>query len=170
MFYEYLVKTNKEAFLQKVKDISAKLGIDPDWLMIVMKMESGINEKAVNPDGGATGLIQFMPVTAASMGTSTSELLEMSNTDQLDYVYQYFKPYAGKLKSVTDLYIVTFFPVALGKPDNYVLQTSRTSAAQIARQNPIFDLNNDQAITLGEFKQSVLSRMPNEVIDYLKKN
>ena len=164
MVYEYLVKSNKAAFLAKVTEISAKLGINPNWLMIVMKMESGINPQAYNSNGGATGLYQFMPQTAAGLGTSTGALIAMDNVTQLDYVYKYLKPYAGRLFSVTDLYMVTFFPAALGKPDNYVLQTSSLSAGLIARANPVFDLNGDQAITVGEFKQSVTSRLPSEAL------
>lgn len=170
MVYEYLVKSNQAAFLAKVKEIAAKLGINPDWLMIVMKMESGINPQAYNANGGATGLIQFMPSTAAGLGTSTGALIAMDNVAQLDYVYKYFKPYAGRLFSVTDLYMVTFFPVALGKPDSYILQTSTLHADTIARANPVFDLNKDQSITVGEFKQSIIKRLPNEAIEFLKKN
>ena len=181
MVYEYLVKSNKAAFLAKVADIAAKLGIDPNWLMIVMKMESGINPAAYNKNGGATGLIQFMPATAAGLGTSTGALIAMDNVTQLDYVYKYYRPYAGRLFSVTDLYIVTFFPVALGKPDSYVLQTSSLSAGLIAAANPVFDLDKNNAITVGEFKQSVINRLPSEALqavmnaasngaDYLKKN
>jgi len=169
MVYEYLVKSNQSAFLAKVIDISARLGINPDWLMIVMKMESGINPAAYNANGGATGLIQFMPSTAVGLGTSTGALIAMDNVTQLDYVYKYFKPYAGRLFSVTDLYLVTFFPVALGKPDNYVLQTSSLSAGLIARANPIFDLNKDQIITVGEFKQSVIDRLPSEALQAIAK-
>ena len=105
-----------------------------------------------------------MPQTAAGLGTSTGALIAMDNVTQLDYVYKYFKPYAGRLFSVTDLYMVTFFPAALGKPDNYVLQTSSLSASLIARANPVFDLNGDQAITVGEFKQSVTNRLPSEAL------
>jgi len=164
MVYDYLVKSNQAAFLAKVIDISTRLGINPDWLMIVMKMESGINPAAYNPNGGATGLIQFMPATAAGLGTSCSELLYMDNVTQLDYVYKYFRPYAGRLLSVTDLYMVTFFPAALGKPDDYILQTSTLHADTIARANPVFDLNKDQSITVGEFKQSILNRLPSEAM------
>jgi len=177
MVYEYLVKSNQTAFLAKVIEISARLGINPAWLMIVMKMESGINHQAVNNNGGATGLIQFMPATAAGLGTSTTALKSMDNVSQLEYVYKYFKPYAGRLFSVTDLYMVTFFPAALGKPDNYVLQTSSLSAGLIARSNPVFDMDKNNAITVGEFKQSVINRLPSEAfqaianaVNNLKKN
>ena len=168
MVYENLVTQNKAAFLAKVTEIAAKLKIQPDWLMIVMKMESGINHQAVNPIGGATGLIQFMPATARGLGTSTEALKAMSNVQQIEYVYKYFAPYSGRLKSVTDLYTVTFFPVALGKPDSYVLQTPTLHADTIAAQNPVFDLNRDKQITLGEFKQSVVNRLPKEALAYIK--
>lgn len=176
MVYDFLIEENKAAFLLKVAEIAARLGINPDWLMVVMKIESSLNSAASNPYTNATGLIQFMPATAAGLGTSTDELKNMTNVEQLDFVYSYFKPYTGKLKSLTDLYMVTFFPRALGKSDDYILQTDTISAAKIAGQNKIFDLNKDQAITAGEFRAAVLRKVPSEVqitleqaADYVKK-
>ena len=90
MWYEDFVKTNKDIFLQKVKEISSLLGINPNWLMFVMRWESSLNPAAVNPISGATGLIQFLPSTAKSLGTSTTALKNMSNIDQLDYVVFFF--------------------------------------------------------------------------------
>lgn len=176
MTYDFLVTENKTAFLSRVTEISAALGISPDWLMIVMKMESNINHRAVNPQSGATGLIQFMPRTAAGLGTTTEGLKAMSNVAQLDYVHAYFKPYSGRIKGLTDLYMITFFPVGLGKPDTYILQTDTLRADTIARQNPGFDLDKNQAITVGEFKKSILNRVPGNIIytleeaaDFIKK-
>lgn len=153
MWFENKVTSNKEAFLQKVRLICAKLGIDPNWLMFVMNSESGLNPAAYNPNGGASGLIQFMPDTAKGLGTTTEALRKMSNVAQLDYVYKYFYPYRGKMSSLYDLYLVTFFPAALGKPDSYVLQTSTLPAKVIADANPGIDLDHDDRITVGEFKR-----------------
>ena len=169
MVYDYLVKENKAEFLAKVASIATKLGIIPDWLMIVMKVESSLNHRAENPMSGATGLIQFMPATASGLGTSTTSLKQMSNVDQLEYVYRYFKPYAGRLHDITDLYTVTFFPRALGKPDNYVLQTDTLSAGTIAAQNRPYDINRDNQITVAELKTSILKKVPSGVVEYLKK-
>lgn len=169
MLYEYLVTENKAAFLAKVQTICATLGINPDWLMFVMKTESGLNHRAVNPTGGATGLIQFMPSTAASLGTTTAKLAAMTNVEQLDYVLKYFKSYAGRLTSVADVYSVVFFPVVIGKPDNYVLETKKLSAALIARQNPIFDLNKNSQITAGEFRQYIYNKYPTGIEAAIKK-
>lgn len=176
MVYDFLVNQNRANFLAKVQDISVKLGINPDWLMVVMKMESSLNAAASNPYTNATGLIQFMPRTAQGLGTSTEALKGMSNVQQLDFVYAYFKPYAGRLRSITDLYLVTFFPAALGKEDNYIMQTDTIKAAKIAEQNPLFDLDKSKTITAGEFKAAIIARVPSGVqiafeqaSDYIKK-
>ena len=162
-------------FISKVRTISDKLKINPDWLMMVMYMESKINAQAVNKQSGdshdpklrvanrATGLIQFMPKTAIGLSTSTTALYNMSAIKQLDYVYAYFKPFAGKLKSFADLYMVTFFPAAIGKPNTYILQTSKIAASTIAKQNPIFDVNKDKKVTVGEFKSKIQSNIPETV-------
>jgi soluble lytic murein transglycosylase-like protein len=72
MLYEEKVKTNREAFIAKVITISQKLGIEPEWLMQVFVNESGMNHQAVNSTSNATGLIQFMPDTAVTLGTSVA--------------------------------------------------------------------------------------------------
>ena len=169
IFSEY-VKTNKELFLNKVKKISESLGIEPNWLMGVMMHESGLNHKAVNQMGGATGLIQFMPATARGLNTTVEALKQMSNVAQLDYVKKYYIPYRGKIKGFEDLYLVNFFPISLGKPDNWVFQSKRLSAETIAKYNPSLDLNNDKMITIGEFKKAIRKRIPKEILDELKKN
>ena len=169
LLFEEKVTRNRATFIAKVKSISAKLLIEPDWLMAVMYKESGINEKAVNPNGGATGLIQFMPATAKSLGTTTAALRAMSNVEQLDYVYKYYKPYVTKLNSYPDLYLATFFPAALGKSDDWVLQTSSLSAKTIARANPAIDLNRDDKITVGEFKEYCYKQYSVEIQNRLKK-
>lgn len=153
MLFESYVTENKAEFLAKVRSISSKLLIQPDWLMAVMWKESRINPRAVNSNGGATGLIQFMPATARSLGTTTAALRAMSNVEQLDWVYKYYKPYISKLNSYPDLYLATFFPAALGKADDWIIHSSNLSAAAVADANPSIDLNRDRKITVGEFKE-----------------
>lgn len=155
MIFDTYIVENKDAFVQKVKQISQNLGINPDWLMAVMAFESNLNHTAVNKKTNATGLIQFMPATAASLGTTVEALKAMSNVQQLSYVEKYLMPYKGKMNKFTDVYFAVFFPAAIGKSDNDVLQTSSLSASKIAEQNTIFDLNKDSKITVGEVKQSI---------------
>jgi len=171
MLYLEKVKYNKSAFADKVNEIAKKLQVNPDWLMLVMHSESGLNHKIVNPKGGATGLIQFMPDTARSLGTSTQALQEMTNLEQLDYVYKYFKPYSGKINSYFDLYLITFFPAGIGKPENWVMQTKTLKASTIAKQNPAINKwVKDDVITVGEFKKYVNSTLPKDIIAKLNDN
>lgn len=47
----------------------------------------------------------------------------MSAVEQLDYVYKYYNErwYLGELKTLSDIYMVTLWPAAVGKDENYVL-------------------------------------------------
>ena len=128
----------------------------------VMWSESRLDPAATNPEGGATGLIQFMPATAAGLGTSCEALREMSALDQLDYVERFFRPYAPRCHTFGDFYMACFFPAAIGKEDDYVLQTRKLSAERIARQNPAFDTDRDGRITAGEFRRRLPKLFPDE--------
>lgn len=168
---------SRAAFEKKVSEISAKLGINPNWLMVVMNHESGLNAQAVNKQPGdssdpytrsktrATGLIQFMPSTARGLGTSTQALYRMTNIEQLNYVYLFFRPFAGRIKSYFDLYMITFFPSAIGKPDDYIIQSPTVSASSVARENPPLDINKDGVVTVGEAKKIMLKVIPQQYID-----
>ncbi len=139
-----------QPFLDKLDQVAGRLGVSPDSMLKIMNSESGLRTDAVNPNGGATGLIQFMPSTARGLGTSTDALKRMSAVEQLDYVEKYYKPYAGQLHNATDLYTVTFYPAALGKPGDYVI--GGKNAGMIARANPAFDIDGDGAITAQNFR------------------
>ena len=149
-------------FAAKVRQIASRLGVPPDYLMAVMWSESRLDPAATNPEGGATGLIQFMPATAAGLGTSCEALREMSALDQLDYVERFFRPYAPRCHTFGAFYMACFFPAAIGKEDDYVLQTRKLSAERIARQNPAFDTDRDGRITAGEFRRRLPKLFPDE--------
>lgn len=162
IYEEKVPQSYRTAFIAKVKEICAKLDINPNWLMAVMYFESGgtFSPSVKNPYAGATGLIQFMPDTAIALGTTVEKLAKMTAVEQLDYVYKYYNVYKSKIKSYVDLYLVTFFPAAVGKDDSYVLQTSKLSTSKIASQNPAFDTNKDNKLTVGEIKNFMLSKIP----------
>ena len=147
-----LVTTNRDQFAISVIKYANKLKFDPNWLMYIMYKESGLNHKAYNPNGGASGLIQFMPATARWLGTTTDALRNMTNVDQLYYVYLYFKPVAGKIHSYEDLYLYVFFPAMVGMSNDTIIQSKNLSADTIAKANPVIDLDKNHVITVGEFK------------------
>ena len=159
MYADYYKGSDKEQFLAKVAQIASMLGVTADELMSVFYLESSVNPHAVNKYTGATGLIQFMPATAKALGTTTADLKAMTGTEQLDYVYAYLKPYIGKMNSLYDVYFAIFFPIAIGKPDNWVLQTNKLSAALIAKQNQGYDLDRSGDITVAEVKKAINNRL-----------
>lgn len=136
-------------FRERVWWICDTLGINPDDLMACMAWESG---RSFAPDkknlagSGATGLIQFMPATAKGLGTTTAKLAAMTAEDQLNFVYKYFRPWDGKLKSLSDTYMAILWPKAVGEPDDYALFTGGIAY----RQNAGLDLNKDGKVTKAE--------------------
>jgi len=160
---------NRQLFIEKMKQISYDLGIPADWLMAVMYKESGLNHRAVNRHTGATGLIQFMPSTAESLGTSVYALRNMSNIEQLDYVKKYYWPLRYKIKSYADAYLAVFFPAAMAKDDDFVLSTSQLAADTIARQNSALDYNKDDKLTKAEIERWALAGFTTEIKEILKK-
>lgn len=143
-------------FRAKVREVSSNLGIDPNWLMAVMAFETGRSFKSHtrNPRSGATGLIQFIPSTAAGLGTSTAALANMTEIQQLDYVEKHFQPYKSRIRDLGDTYMAVFMPVGVGKPDSFVL-INRDTQPITYHQNRGLDKNQDGKITKAEAVERV---------------
>jgi len=153
LFEERYAGADRASFIDKVNNYSYKLGIDPNWLMYVMNNESGLNPQAVNSaytfsDGShAVGLNQMTPKGFASVGYTDGwqAFRNLSGTDQMDWVYKYFKPFAGRIKNYKDLYLINFYPAYLGKDPSTQFPYSVVAA------NRGFDINHDGTLTLQEF-------------------
>lgn len=148
------------SFMQKVEEIETRLRMPQGSLLAVMKFETGgtFDPGVKNKAGsGATGLIQFMPSTAKSLGTSTDALARMSAEDQLDYVEKYFQPYKGRMKDLKDAYMAVLYPKAVGKPEWYPLfrQDQQPTAY---RQNAGLDRDKKGMVTVGDALAAVQGR------------
>ncbi len=145
-------------FKAKVCQICAGLGCDPNFLMAAMAFESGetFSPSIVNRASGATGLIQFMPSTAQGLGTTTAALARMTALDQLGFVQKYLQPFQNKMRSLSDVYMTILFPVAVGKPESFILFSSPSLAFQ---QNRGLDVNHDLAVTKGEAASLVQAKL-----------
>lgn len=156
-------KVSRE-FRDRVHWIAEALGLPvgtgADDLMACMAWESGetFSASVKNAAGsGATGLIQFMPKTAVSLGTTAQALAAMTSEDQLNWVFKYFRPFKGRLQNLGDLYMAILWPAGVGKPDSYVLW-ERGAAPTTYRQNAGLDVNRDARITRGECLGKILER------------
>ena len=127
--------------------LANKLGMpDPGWLANLMRYETGGTFDPAQPNkagSGAVGLIQFMPRTAEGLGTSTEELAQMSQKEQMYWVEKFLvkKLRRGTFKDPTDVYMAVFYPVAMGKGpdfsiyDHKVRTDGQAAADRYLRQN-----------------------------------
>jgi len=147
-------------FLDAVKALEDKIGVQRNALLRVMKHESRLKPYIQNPITNATGLIQFMPATATGLGTSINALKRMTGMQQLAYVEKYFKPVFGKAKVIGDLYMYTFLPAFVNKPDNFELARKgstqilygKISKGAIYSANPGFDTTKKGYYTVGDIR------------------
>jgi hypothetical protein len=141
-----------QAFRVRVRQMGDNLNINPDWLMAVMGFETGytFDPTTSNPGSSATGLIQFLESTARGLGTTTTALRRMTAVQQLDYVEKYFAQYASRITNLGDCYMAVLWPVAMGRPDSYVMWTKVGTYATQYAANAGLDVNRDDQITRGE--------------------
>ena len=141
-------------FRARIIAIAQFLNVEVDFLMACMAFESGESFSASihNAAGsGAVGLIQFMPQTAAALGTTTEDLAQKTAEDQLDDVRRYFQPWAGKLSTLADVYMAILWPAGVGKPGYTVIfDQADTRHPKLYLQNRGLDWNKDGKITIDE--------------------
>lgn len=124
-----------KAFLDKVQQVASAINANYIDLLAAMANETGgTMDPGIVNSIGATGLIQFMPATATGLGTSTTALKSLSRVDQLDWVLKFFQSMRLTAKAPTpklqDLYLCVYWPAAVGKPDNYVVNPAGSKQAQ----------------------------------------
>ena len=101
--------------VDNIISLAAKMNVDPGWIANSIAGESNFDHTVVNSKSGATGLIQFMPKTAKSYGTTTTALKNMTIHEQWVYVERYLIKGKGKVASQIDLSMRIFYPVSMGK-------------------------------------------------------
>jgi hypothetical protein len=131
-------------FKKKLREISDAINIPENSIIKLMKHESGLDPTIKNSIG-CVGLIQFCPSSGAVKTINgkqySLEDLRYNLEAQMDAIKQFWlSGYKnGKIKKPADLYIYNFFPVAAGKPDDFVIQAKGLSATKVANSNPVFN-------------------------------
>ena len=150
-------------FKDRLSRISKKIGVDENSIIKLMNLESKLDPSSKN-SSGCVGLIQFCPdpntnsyKTIAGKRYNLEEL--RNNLDlQMKAIEEFWVEgkNRGKINSAKDLYIYNFFPVAAGKPDNFVLKSNDLSAKSVAHSNPIFNRTlgrpRDTPLTVGDLE------------------
>lgn len=128
--YFYVPELSKDD-LTELENVAVYFGVKPVWLANLINLESaGTFNPAVQNSIGATGLIQIIPSTATTMGTSVNLLRLMTFKQQMKYVKKYLYDTLIWKKIITkdnvkvpetftflDLCMTVFYPPAIGKPD-----------------------------------------------------
>lgn len=153
-----------DEFIAETARIAKELGMThqgTDELLACMAFETGGTFSPTIQNGAGApfyGIIQFGAAAAKDAGTTIPKLLKMTNVEQLQYVYNFFKPYKGKLKDLSDVYLRILYPVAVGKPQDYVL-FSESGKGKAYAQNRGLDVNRDGKITKGEATAKVYQKL-----------
>jgi hypothetical protein len=150
------IRKTSSAFRSALAETALSMGLNPSYLAACMAIETAhtFSPSIQNPFTNATGLIQFMPNTAAAMGTSVETLKRMSAIDQLAYVKRFFQPYLGRIRPNVpgDYYLSIFYPALVGKdPSTVIYSAGDTGYAQ----NPGLDRNGDGFITVSDVTATV---------------
>lgn len=139
-------------------------------LLPVVAMESGFYPKIKNKKSGATGLIQFLPSTMRGFGYEPHEFDQLSLNDQLILVESYFKKTARhrtrggttedlreQIYSITDIYLLVFYPKAWNKSDSSTLFKFPMKAY---KNNTLYDLNDDEVVKKKEVAIYLANKFP----------
>lgn len=125
--YSSKIAENRIIFQKKLVQISKNLGINPKWLMVLIKDLSNFNSKFFDENTRSAGLIKFFPGSLNSFidtntgkNIRTKDLPSTNNTDQLDLIYAYFKAWFDKLGiedpvSPGDFISLIFYPPIINK-------------------------------------------------------
>jgi hypothetical protein len=83
-WYQETGLTKDPAFMQEVERLQEKYpGLTKSELFRIIQGESGFNPRAKNKDSSAAGLFQFIPSTAAELGFTTEEIINMEPAEQV---------------------------------------------------------------------------------------
>lgn len=117
------IQTLSGSELVALRETAERARVPLDCLAGVISAESRFDASAVNDATGATGLIQFMPQTAQSLGTTTAALRRMSLRAQLPFVEKFYARVARNqtIAECADLYLMTFCPAVVDAPDDELI-------------------------------------------------
>lgn len=126
-------------------DMCDRLNIDPIDLIRVSYSEAGCRATAHNPNGNASGLIQFMPGTLLGLGWTKGhdEFRELDAAAQVPWVERYMAEHASWCRSDALCYVAVFLPAlghkALTTGPEYVLCGANGPLSWAYKANRVLD-------------------------------
>jgi len=152
-----------DAFFSGLCAVCDEVQCAPGDLLGVMMNESGIRPDAHNPNGDASGLIQFMPVILRGLGwlQGDAAFRKLTAVDQLPFVARYLRPHTGKLVNATAVYLAIFLPALIdhASEPGYALVVKGGRLGWAYAPNIGFDRDKDGTITVAEVSYAVTRAM-----------
>ena len=154
---------NNLEFQAGVETLTRKYELkDPTAIYKILYAESRLKPNEVLKSTNATGLLQFLPDSAAAIGTTIDIIRRTDGVKQLKFVEKYFDKYpAIRGGGIYELYAATFFPRMLKhlNDPNWVIQSPDLTAYKISVQNPAIACaagkQPGEALTVSDFKKYV---------------
>lgn len=155
-------------FFSAIGQTAVILQCNPQDLLSVMQSESGLRATAHNPNGNASGLIQFMPSILRGLGwdSDPDDTTDAANfraqvraeEQASKWVLQYFQPHVGKLVSGAALYQATFLPATLSlgsDPSTVISDPVNGPNPGAYAANKVFDTQSKGFITVGDLQDAI---------------
>ena len=152
-----------DSFFAKLVAVCDEVKCRPADLLAVMMNESAIRPDAHNPNGDASGILQFMPFILRGLGYTQGDAAfrKLSAVDQLPFVARYLRPHMGKLVNATACYLAVFLPALIGhaaEPD-YPLVVKNGKLGWAYAPNVGFDHDKDGTIQVSELTYALSRAM-----------
>jgi len=125
-------------------------GLDDNEFAKMIERESSFDTRALNTSSGASGLFQFIPKTARSLGTSTFKIRRMSADKQLALYSNYMEKWIGAGNTVKGkLALLQAAPAYANAANDTVVYKKNTKAW---KNNKGWRPDNGGDITVGSIK------------------
>lgn len=147
----------EDAFYDKL--LAGATTFEPEWMLAIMCLESGLQAKPKRPPSGARGLTQFMPQTLRGFHLTEGQIStfdDLPADEQIDYTLKYFTGWLkifrlARWASRSQMYAVNLYPkYAL---HDVVIDGEVNPVA--FKANKGLDLDHDGKITQGDLDQSL---------------
>lgn len=170
----YNGNVDKTRYDNALNSAASQIGVPSDWLSAIFFIETAFSMNPYefrNPFG--LGLIGFTDIAIKQLiidgilpkGFVKEIILNYTIEQEMNLIVQYFKMNQKRfdyspIQTLENMYLLVFWPAAIDKQDDYILQTSGLSAAVVAAANPVWDVNKDGKILAGEIRNSFRSKLP----------
>lgn len=146
--------------LEALERIATQGDFDPDEMATIISVESGWKPDSHNSIK-AGGLIGFLPSTLEKLGwTKGPEAFwQLSIGEQLPWVERFYAPFAHRIHRRGDLYMATFWPEGVGKPDDEVIAAADGPHVKVWEQNPGLRSPGNGPITVGSVRNVLAGAM-----------